>query len=121
MAGAHLDHLQIAIPAGGENTARAFYGALLGLTEIAKPEVLRSRGGLWFELSDGIGFHLGVDADFRPAAKAHPGLRLGDFAEVLARLEAAGHRVEHGRDPIGRCRIYAADPFGNRLELIEET
>lgn len=121
MAGVHLDHLQIAIPAGGEDEARVFYGALLGLAEVAKPEVLWSRGGLWFALSGGIDFHLGVEADFRPATRAHPGLRLDDFAEVLARLEAAGHSVERDRDPFGRARAYAVDPFGNRLELIEET
>lgn len=121
MAGVHLDHLQIAVPAGGEDQARAFYGALLGLTEVAKPEVLRNRGGLWFELTGGVGFHLGVEEHFRPATRAHPGLGLDGFADVLVRLETAGHRVARDKDPFGRARAYAADPFGNRLELIEVT
>jgi catechol 2,3-dioxygenase-like lactoylglutathione lyase family enzyme len=115
-----LDHLQIAMPGGGESAARAFYGSLLGLPEVAKPAVLRDRGGLWFMLGGGIGFHLGVEADFRPAVKAHPALRLTHFAETLVRLEAAGHEVKRDRDPFGRARAYVADPFGNRLELIEE-
>ncbi len=118
MAGLALDHLQIAIPAGGEERARAFYGGLLGLAETPKPEILRGRGGLWFALEGGIGLHLGIDPAFRPATKAHPGFLSGDLGALLARLESAGHDIMRGRDPQGRARAYVDDPFGNRLELI---
>jgi len=118
MSGIALDHVQIAIPAGGEEAARAFYGGLLGLAETPKPESLQSRGGLWFVLTCGVGFHLGIDGAFRPAAKAHPGFLCDDLNEVLARLKAAGHDVTRDTDLRGRARAYDADPFGNRLELI---
>lgn len=114
-----LDHLQIAIPEGGEARARAFFGDLLGLREVPKPAALHGRGGVWFSLTDGIGLHLGVDADFRPASKAHAGLRFVAFADLLKRLETAGIAMEHGSDTFGRRRVYLTDPFGNRLELID--
>lgn len=119
MAEVTLDHLQIAIPEGGEVLARAFFGDLLGLREVPKPAALQGRGGIWFVLADGTGLHLGVDADFRPAARAHAGLRFLAFAGLLKRLETAGVAMEHGRDTFGRRRVYLADPFGNRLELID--
>jgi len=114
-----LDHIQIAMPQGGETAARRFFGQLLAMTEIAKPDALAGRGGLWFVLDDGIGFHLGVEADFRPANKAHAGLRLATFETVLARLEQAEVAVERGLDTFGRRRAYLNEPFGNRLELID--
>ena len=121
MTGVALDHVQIAIPAGGEDSARRFFGQLLGMTEVAKPDTLQARGGLWFELDGGVGFHLGVDAAFRPAGKAHAGLRLTAFDAALARLEAAGAAVQCDVDSLGRRRAYLDDPFGNRLELIDRT
>lgn len=120
MAGVRLDHLQIAIPAGGEDRARRFWSGLLGLEEIAKPPALAARGGLWFNLG-GVQLHLGVDPDFRPAAKAHAGLVVEDFDGAMAALTAAGIEVEPGCDARGRRRAYLADPFGNRLELIAES
>ena len=119
MAGVVLDHLQIAMPAGGEAAARRFFGGLLGMTEVAKPQALAGRSGLWFELDGGVGFHLGVAADFRPATRAHAGLRLDGFDAVLARLADAGLIAEQDRDTLGRRRVYLDDPFGNRLELID--
>ena len=121
MTGIALDHVQIAIPAGGEDDARQFFGVLLGLAEVDKPEALQARGGLWFELDGGVGFHLGVDAAFRPATRAHAGLRLGAFDAALARLETAGVAVQRDVDSLGRRRAYLHDPFGSRLELIEGT
>ncbi len=111
---AALDHVQVAMPAGGEDAARRFYTGLLGLAEIAKPEPLRATGGVWFE----PGVHLGVEADFRPARKAHPGLRMADLDATAARLEAAGADVEWDERWPGVRRLYTHDPFGNRLELL---
>src|SRR5690349_5241684 len=113
-----VDHVQLAMPAGGEAQARAFYGGLLGLPEKAKPPHLARRAGVWFE-SDLVKVHLGVDADFRPAQKAHPGLLVSGLRALVARLEAAGMQVSADEPLAGYERVYANDPFGNRLELME--
>ena len=111
-----LDHVQLAMPSGGEQTARRFYGELLGIPERQKPAALAGRGGAWFE-SDALKIHLGVDPEFRPARKAHPALLVQDLPGLVSRLRAAG--VEAIDDPLDeRARVYVTDPFGNRLELI---
>ena len=117
-----LDHVQVAAPPGCENAARAFYGGLLGLPELDKPEPLRGRGGVWFALTDGRGLHVGVVADgFVPAVKAHPALRAGGEATLRAlarRLADAGSAVHWDDDLPGVLRFYTADPWGNRIELL---
>jgi catechol 2,3-dioxygenase-like lactoylglutathione lyase family enzyme len=117
---AGIDHVQVAAPPGCEEQARAFYGGLLGLEEIAKPEPLAARGGCWFAVG-AQELHVGVAEPFAPAAKAHPALRV-DMAEELrdlaGRLSAAGHAVSWDEALPGTERFYVADPFGNRLELL---
>jgi catechol 2,3-dioxygenase-like lactoylglutathione lyase family enzyme len=108
--------VQVAWPAGGADAARRFYGGLLGLAELAKPEPMRASGGVWFE----PGIHLGVESDFRPAKKAHPGLRMADLDATAERLEAAGADVEWDDRWPGVRRLYTHDPFGNRLELLAD-
>lgn len=111
-----IDHVQLAMPAGAEETARAFFRDVLGMAELPKPDALAKRGGCWFQ-SDGVQIHLGVDSDFRPARRAHPGLRCSDFSGLLRRLRDAG--VECIDDADGpRPRAFVFDPFGNRIELI---
>jgi catechol 2,3-dioxygenase-like lactoylglutathione lyase family enzyme len=114
-----IDHVQLAMPAGREDDARRFYSGLLGLPERAKPPALAARGGAWFE-SASVKIHLGVEADFRPARKAHPALRVHALRVLVAVLEGAGHGVTEDGPVDGRDRVYVDDPFGNRLELIEE-
>lgn len=111
---AALDHVQVAIPPGGEAAGRRFYADLLGLTEVAKPAALRAAGGVWFA----EGLHLGVEAGFTPARKAHPAFRIDDLNGVAAALAAAGHRIEWDDRIAGVRRVHADDPFGNRVELI---
>ena len=106
--------MQVAIPPGGEEAARRFYAGLLGLRELEKPEPMRASGGVWFE----PGVHLGVEAEFTPARKAHPGLRVADLDAVAARLQAGGADVEWDERWPGVRRFYTHDPFGNRLELL---
>ncbi|HYW29626.1 MAG TPA: VOC family protein [Gaiellales bacterium] len=117
---AGIDHVQVAAPPGCEERARAFYGDLLGLTELDKPEPLAGRGGCWFAVG-GQQLHVGVAEPFAPAAKAHPALRV-DTARALhdlaGRLLAAGHPVSWDETLPAVDRFYAADPFGNRLELL---
>ncbi len=113
-----LDHVQIAIPVRGEEAARRFYGDLLGLIEVAKPEPLAARGGCWF-VGEALALHLGAEADFRPARKAHVGFLVEDLAGLRRALEAAGVTTRDDEASIGVRRFYADDPFGNRLELID--
>lgn len=120
MAVEGLDHVQLACPPGGEDEARRFYGGLLGLREIEKPEPLRSRGGVWFECGTSQQLHLGVEEPFSPARKAHPGLRVADVA-TLEELAAKLGGVTWDSDLPGYKRFYASDPFGNRLELLTGT
>jgi catechol 2,3-dioxygenase-like lactoylglutathione lyase family enzyme len=115
---AGLDHVQLAIPAGGEDAARRFYGELLGLTEVPKPPALAARGGCWFT-GPGLHLHLGVEDPFRPATKAHPGLLVEDLDAARAALETAGVPTRDDDAGLPVRRFYAEDPFGNRLELID--
>jgi catechol 2,3-dioxygenase-like lactoylglutathione lyase family enzyme len=113
-----VDHVQLAMPAGHEPEARAFYSGLLGIPEVTKPPALAARGGVWFE-SGRVKIHLGVDPDFRPARKAHPGLLIHDLASLIERLRRAGCSIVDDEPLEGYLRVYVSDPFGNRLELME--
>jgi catechol 2,3-dioxygenase-like lactoylglutathione lyase family enzyme len=110
-----IDHVQLAMPPGGEAQAREFYQGLLGIPEVPKPPELAARGGCWFEHGV-LRVHLGVEAEFRAARKAHPGFRVRDLAALVAQLEA--HGCPCLRDGGADRRVYVDDPFGNRIELI---
>ncbi len=112
-----IDHVQLAMPAGEEAKARAFYVGVLGLAEVPKPPVLAARGGCWFERGP-VRLHLGVEKDFRPAKKAHPALLVSDYDRFLERLSSAGVEVTPDDNIDGVRRCYIHDPFGNRIELI---
>jgi catechol 2,3-dioxygenase-like lactoylglutathione lyase family enzyme len=113
-----LHHVQLAMPSGEEERARQFFVGILGMTEIAKPAVLAERGGAWFR-AGGLELHLGVESDFRPARKAHPGILVEDLDALSGRLSAAGCSVQPDNDFPGFRRFYATDPFNNRLEFLE--
>lgn len=113
-----LDHVQVAIPAGEEQRARDFYGGVLGLTEVAKTADLAKRGGVWFAVGSRQ-LHLGVDADFRPARKAHPAFLVSDLGLLLERCREANVPVVKDEPLDGYARVYVSDPFGNRLELLQ--
>ncbi len=114
-----LDHVQVTAPIGGEGDARRFYGALLGLLELEKPEALRARGGVWFACGANQ-LHVGVTREFSPSTKAHPALRVHgpDLDLIAERLIAAGSTVQWDDAIPGTRRFYTADPWGNRIELI---
>jgi catechol 2,3-dioxygenase-like lactoylglutathione lyase family enzyme len=112
-----IDHVQLALPASEEEKARAFYGGLLGMKELAKPPELAKRGGCWFESGE-VQIHLGVEDDFRPARKAHPALRCRDYAVLVQLLRDAGVVVNEPDDIPGVRRCHVHDPFGNRIELV---
>lgn len=112
-----LDHVQVAIPAGGEGTARDFYGGLLGMIEQPKPAALAARGGCWFSGGAAV-LHLGVEHPFHPARKAHPAFLVTDLNHLRNRLTAAGAEcVDASGELPGIVRFHTTDPFGNRLEF----
>jgi tRNA (Thr-GGU) A37 N-methylase/catechol 2,3-dioxygenase-like lactoylglutathione lyase family enzyme len=113
-----IDHVQLAMPVGGEPEATSFYEGLLGLTQVPKPESLAARGGCWFVNAD-VQLHLGVEAEFRPARKAHPALRVDDLDAITAHLRDAGVDVRVDEPLDGSARVFIDDPFGNRIELID--
>jgi catechol 2,3-dioxygenase-like lactoylglutathione lyase family enzyme len=115
---AAIEHVQLAMPPGREDAARDFYAGVLGIPEVPKPPHLAKRGGVWFERG-ALKIHLGVEADFRPARKAHPALLVVDLAALIVRLREHDVAVIDD-DPLeGYLRVYVADPFGNRIELME--
>ncbi|MFD9869555.1 VOC family protein [Streptomyces niveus] len=113
-----VDHVQLAAPPGSEQALRAYYADVLGMTEIPKPPALAARGGCWFRTGQ-VQLHLGVEADFRPARKAHPGLRVTGIDAFAARLETRGAPVTWDDSLPGHRRFYSDDPVGNRLEFLE--
>ncbi len=108
------------MPPGGEEVARTFYADVLGMTEVPKPAALAKRGGVWF-VSGAVRIHLGVEADFRPARKAHPALRVNRLDDLARRLRSHGYEPHFDADLPGYARFYVSDPFGNRLEFLEPT
>jgi catechol 2,3-dioxygenase-like lactoylglutathione lyase family enzyme len=114
-----LDHVQVAAPEGCEEQARHFYGELLGLAEIPKPEPLRPRGGVWFGVGDRQ-LHIGVDPDFSPARKAHPAFRLtpAELQPLARRIAEAGWPVRWDTELPDVHRFFCEDPWGNRVELL---
>lgn len=113
-----IDHVQLAMPPGGEDKARAFYAGILGIPEVPKPANLAKRGGCWYEQGD-LKVHLGVEADFRPARKAHPAFLVEGLAALARALRSAGYQPKTDEPLEGYDRIYVDDPFGNRIELLE--
>ena len=113
-----LDHVQLAMPAGQEASARAFYSGVLGLVEEPKPSNLAKRGGVWFK-GGSLRLHLGVDVDFRAAKKAHPAFLVAGLVELADRCRLAGYPPVTDEPLEGFNRVYVSDPFGNRIELLE--
>jgi catechol 2,3-dioxygenase-like lactoylglutathione lyase family enzyme len=112
-----LNHIQICIPRGAEPQAREFYGSLLGLEEIEKPEALRESGGVWYKVAD-VQLHVGVEDPVAPS-KRHPAFEIEQIEEVRAFLEQNGVRTRDEPELPGVKRFSFFDPFGNRIELME--
>ena len=111
-----LDHVQVACPAGSEEALRGFYAGVLGMRERPKPPVLAARGGVWFR-SGSCEIHCGVEVDFVPARKAHPGVTVSDVDLAATRVAAAGLPVHWDDSVRGLRRFHTEDPVGNRIEL----
>jgi catechol 2,3-dioxygenase-like lactoylglutathione lyase family enzyme len=111
-----FDHVRLAAPRGCDDAARAFYGEVLGMEELPKPEAIRERGGVWFAAGEQE-LHVGVEEPFAPARKAHPGLVVSDLEAIRTRLREAGHQPEDNAAIEGVSRLFVHDPFGNRLEI----
>ncbi|SRR5690625_3461069 len=113
-----IDHVQLAAPKGSEEEAREFFSGKLGFKEIEKPEVLKKRGGAWFQSGD-VYIHIGIEEPFSPAKKAHPAFEVEGLNDLMKHLDEVN--VQYIKDDLlpGANRIYVHDPFGNRLELLE--
>ena len=116
-----IDHVQLLMPVRGEPEARRFYGAVLGLREVDKPAALAERGGCWFVGPGSTAIHIGLDQRFIPARRAHVCLIVSDLAAARAALVATGAPVVEDHANLGLARCYTADPFGNRIELVDAT
>ncbi|MBP1850472.1 VOC family protein [Rhizobium halophytocola] len=113
-----IDHVQLAMPVGGEDKARAFYEGLLGIPEVEKPDNLKARGGCWFAVGN-VKIHLGVEEEFRPSRKAHPAFLVEELKSMMEQIRNAGHEVA-AADIVGDYeRFHAFDPFGNRIEFMQ--
>lgn len=112
-----IDHIQIAAPPGSEDLARLFYGELLGMEEIPKPTNLKARGGCWFQcgLQE---VHIGIQQDFLPAKKAHPGFTVNALEDLKLQLQNADFIINEEEPIGGRSRFFTHDPFGNRIEFL---
>ena len=113
-----IDHIQIAAPPHSEDAARKFYGALLGMEEIPKPENLKANGGCWFQCGSQE-VHIGIQPDFAPSKKAHPGFTVNALEQLKDRLTEAGYTIKEDAPIEGRSRFFTDDPFGNRIEFLE--
>ncbi len=113
-----IDHVQLAMPAGGEEEAERFYSGVLGLERVPKPAAMAARAGCWFRGAN-VELHLGVEPSFRPARKAHPALVVRGLSALCGRIESAGGQVRFSDELPGVRRCHVEDPFGNRIELIE--
>jgi len=114
-----IEHVQLAMPPGGEAAARHFYSTVLGLAEVVKPKNLAKRGGCWFE-SAGVKVHLGVDKNFSPALKAHPAFVVENLDACRTQLVKSGIECRDDEPLAGFNRTYVSDPFGNRIELMQQ-
>jgi catechol 2,3-dioxygenase-like lactoylglutathione lyase family enzyme len=113
-----VDHVQLAMPPGGEDRARQFYDGVLGIPEVPKPADMAKRGGCWFERGE-LKVHLGVEPEFRAARKAHPAFIVSELVALVAQIRSAGYPVKEDRTLSGYFRVFVDDPFGNRVELME--
>ncbi len=113
-----LDHVQVAIPVGGEAPAREFYSSILGFTEIEKPAAMAGRKSIWF-IAGPVNLHLGIEPDFHPAKRAHPAFVVDTLDEIVAACERNGFSTKPDTSFNGFSRVHVFDPFGNRLELMQ--
>lgn len=113
-----IDHVQLAAPVGEEKMAKNFYGGILGFQEIEKPEMLKQRGGVWFQTGN-VRLHIGVEENFVPAKKAHPAIEVEQLETLRKDLENKGIKTIVDNRLPGANRFYVNDPFGNRIEFLE--
>jgi catechol 2,3-dioxygenase-like lactoylglutathione lyase family enzyme len=113
-----IDHVQLAMPVDAEDRARAFYHGVLGIPEVPKPAHMAKRGGCWFARGN-LKVHLGADANFHAAQKAHPAFVVVDLRSLAAKLTALGYKVREDAPIEGYVRMHVDDPFGNRIEFME--
>ena len=115
-----IDHVQLAAPKGSEDIAKRFFGEILGFQEVEKPEVLKKRGGVWFQFGN-YQIHIGIEEPFAPAKKAHPAFQVENLEALKTHLMKHEVNFIVDTDLPGANRIYVSDSFGNRIEILEWT
>ncbi|MGE7623213.1 VOC family protein [Viridibacillus sp. NPDC096237] len=113
-----IAHIQLAAPKNSETEAKRFFGDILGFREIEKPELLKKRGGVWFEFAH-CQIHIGIEEPFAPAKKAHPAFEVENIEALKTHLSKNEVNFIIDKDLPGANRIYINDPFGNRIEILE--
>lgn len=113
-----LDHIQVCIPKGAEQEARAFYTDILGLDEIEKPAALKANGGLWYQIGE-IQLHIGTE-EMTGKSKRHPAFEVAAVWEVRRYLESKGVPTKDDQAIPGCHRFSFYDPFDNRIEFLEK-
>ena len=118
----NLDHVQVAIPAGGEEAARSFYIGILGFTEMEKPPAMANRNSIWLAVGP-VNLHLGIeaDSDFHAARRAHPAFTVDNLDEIVLACQRARLPTREDTPVNNFRRTHVFDPFGNRIELTEST
>ena len=116
-----IHHVLVAALPGSEDEARRYYGEVLGLKELERPESLTSKSMCWFELGNGQHLHVGPEFPFQPARKAHPAFLVDRFDEFRQCLLDHAAEVVDDTDNPGVRRFFSYDPFGNRLEFVERS
>ena len=115
-----IHHAQVTIPKGTEDTAREFYCQILGLVEVSKPESLLGRGGFWLQVGDRQ-VHIGTEDNVdRSRSKAHIAYLVDDLEKYRSQLAEHNIGIKDGIPIPGYSRFEFRDPFGNRVEFLQE-
>ena len=118
---ARIHHVNVTVPKSLEDAARHFYGVVMGLEEVPKPESSRGRGGAWYQLGP-IQLHLSIEEPLHQdsLSKRHVCYTVSNLAEAEERFRNAGVEIVPDDLPTpGWSRFYVRDPGGNRLEIAE--
>ena len=96
--------------------AEAFYGGVLGLPRIPRPELPSE--GLWYEI-EGVQLHLIRTTEAEAATTRHIAFVVEDLESMLERVRKMGLPIWDDIQIAGFVRKHCRDPFGNGVELLQ--
>ena len=118
---AFIHHVNVTVRKSLEDSAKHFYGVVMGLNEVPKPPESRARGGAWFQLGD-LQLHLSIEDGLGEdcISKRHVCYTVASLVEAEQRFREAGVEILPDDMPTpGWSRFYVRDPGGNRLEIAQ--